>query len=269
MLRSLVGSEMCIRDRYLTDRVNRLQDKDKYPRLALKASEKDLGNQSQKILDMAQAFFAEAEREIYGDAPAEAPLRETAGDMSKEDLQAAVRDLAARLEHQDRGQQERREQEEDAMGLMQGALVELAEENVMLQTRLAELEHIALAAALAPTPGPSPRIAASTPPQSPSQNPLGSEYVTPPSPLKASRLDFQTVAGDSNQTPEVASDTMDGTTPPKISKLDLQQQGGNRSPLQKAVDEATAEVVSSIPSPRKVNISKRRLDFRSARLEGK
>merc|ERR1712070_860610 len=103
----------------------------------------------------------------------------------------------------------------------------MAEENLALQQRIEQLEHIALAAALAVDEAVAPL---STPPRSPEpftahQTPgMSDKYLTPPSPIKSSRLNFRTEV-----TPDVPTEDLAQVTPPKMSKLDLKRSSGVES----------------------------------------
>lgn len=179
--------------------------------------EQQLSGLSPRVLSLAQQLFDVAEQELGITEHIVSP-----SPSDSQPLHEALCDLSERLHEQDHGVAAQEAVEPEAMQMLQGALVALAEENVLLQQRVYQLEHIALAAALAPVN----TIAASTPPESPPvhstpapasavKRPQQQDDRTPPSPLAASRLEW------AESTPDGRGDELDDDTPPKPTRLSL------------------------------------------------
>lgn len=218
--------------------------------------EERLSNQSPRVLSLAQQLFSAAEQEL-GITEADGNNTSQGDNVDQnQQLQAALCDLSGRLHQQDHGASENSEAStpDDAMDILQGALVSLAEENMALQERVLQLEHIALAAALAP----AETNASSTPPESPPVHstpqtggtPGGRSRAqdrTPPSPLAASRLQW------ADSTPEVRSMGLDDDTPSKPPRLALE--GDLDARVEKYMKESNRKKGDprNQPQPRKVD----------------
>jgi len=218
--------------------------------------EQQLSGLSPRVLSLAQQLFNVAEQELGITEHIVSP-----SPSDSQPLHEALCDLSERLHEQDHGVPAQEPVEPEAMQMLQGALVTLAEENMLLQQRVYQLEHIALAAALAPvntaaasTPPESPPVHSTPAPASALKRPQRQDDRTPPSPLAASRLEW------AESTPDTRGDELDDDTPPKPTRLSL---GGDLDArLNKYMKETTREVTpnnepksrkNNDPKPRKVS----------------